>query len=144
MDTWDLYVGQNFNDKGTHVNSCNLTAEQELGRKEIQEGIKNNQWKLYGTDKSGKLVLDTVENFNNSMKTHYESELRTSMAEVRKSESVLNNHSRSWAKILSLGRECNQEDRISRALMVFDSNIPAMQGLRKDHKGGYDPFLGPA
>ena len=33
LDTWDLYVGQNVNDKGTHVSSCNLTAEQELGRK---------------------------------------------------------------------------------------------------------------
>ena len=45
LDTWDLYVSKNVNDQGIHVNSKNLTKSEELGRQEIQDGIKNNQWK---------------------------------------------------------------------------------------------------
>ena len=80
-----------------------------------------------------------MDNFNTSMKPHYDQEIRSSIDDVRRSENTLNNHSKSLAKILQLGKECNQ-----RALMVFQSSIPAMQGLRKDHKGGYDPVKGPA
>ena len=44
---------------GRTEHSENLTKAELLGKKEILEGIKNKDWILYSTDKSGKLVLDT-------------------------------------------------------------------------------------
>ena len=58
IDTWDLYVKENCHN-GSHRGANNLTRQEELGRKEIQNGIEEKNWKLYGTDKSGKLELDT-------------------------------------------------------------------------------------
>ena len=71
--------------------------QQEAGRREIQEGIKNRGWILYGTDKSGKLVLDTQENFNRAMAPHYTNETEVNINQVHESENGLNNHSKAWA-----------------------------------------------
>ena len=48
----------------------NLTEKEELGRKEIEEGVKEKDWRLYSTDKSGKLVLDTNENYLRTQMKH--------------------------------------------------------------------------
>ena len=52
------------------IGMVNLTREQALGRKELLQGIKTRTWKLYGTDKSEKLVLDTEANYMRAMAPH--------------------------------------------------------------------------
>ena len=41
----------------------NLTVEEEKGREEVEKGVKEGNWMLYGTDKSERLVLDLKDNF---------------------------------------------------------------------------------
>ena len=48
-----------------------LQEQKALRRKEISEGVKGKNWMLYGTDKSGKLVLETKDNFLRVMEPHY-------------------------------------------------------------------------
>ena len=145
VDTWDLYVRDNCNDKGVHANSQNLTRQELMGKKEIQEGIESRGWKLYATDKSGKLVLDTLENFNECMKPHYENEQECNIEDVHKSEKHLNTHSSMWCDVLSLGKNAGstQAKRCKKALIVNGSTVPALGGLRKDHKTSQDPTKGP-
>ena len=123
----------------------NLTREEFLGRKEIEDGIKNKEWMLYHTDKSGKMVLDTKENYLRSMMPHYEGNHEATFEEIGASESILNAHSRCIARIISLGEHSgpSQKMRAVGSLMVKDSGVPTLQGMRKDHKTGWDPVSGP-
>ena len=100
---------------------------------------------LYSTDKSGKLVLDTKQNFLNSMGPHFENDSEVTRDDVSKSEKILNNHSKSWSNILKLGKNSgnNQPERIKNAMKVTDSDVPPMKGMRKDHKVSTDKVLGP-
>ena len=90
LDAWDLYVDKNCSDNGTQIGAQNLTRAEELGRKEIQEGVESRGWILYGTDKSGKLVLDLRENFNKCMEPHYINEIPVTIDQVHESEKSLN------------------------------------------------------
>ena len=116
--------------------SNNLSREEALGRAEIQCGVKDKGWKLYGTDKSGKLVLDTRQNFETCMAPHYQDEPVVAYEAVTRSEAILNNHSKAPAKLLRLGADAGEGmlQRIQNALHVHNSNVPGLQGLRKDHK----------
>ena len=145
LDAWDLYMRSNLDNDGKLTDSNNLTRSEALGRKEISEGIKSRNWLLYGTDKSGKLVLDTRENFLECMKPHYEEDQIVGYDSVLRSESTLNNHSRAWAKLLNLGLNAGdgQPQRIREALIVKNSNVSHLKGLRKDHKAATDPVKGP-
>ena len=86
LDAFDLFAEENCNEEGIIKNSKNLTAAQCAGRKEIQQGIQEKGWMLYTTDKSGKLVLDTVENFNRAMEPHYLGEQEVTIQQVHQSE----------------------------------------------------------
>ena len=68
---WYLHVRENVTENGVHRGSNNLTREQAEGKREIQRGIKDKGGMLYGTDKSGKLVLDQQVNFLKAMEPHY-------------------------------------------------------------------------
>ena len=116
LDVWDLFMAEQLDDRGNLKGASNLSRSQALGRKEISEGIKSKDWLLYGTDKSGHLVLDTLRNFTDCMSEHFKDEIQSEVHHVRQSESILNNHSRSWVKILNLGSDAGdgQTDRISR------------------------------
>ena len=116
-----------------------------MGYKEIKNGVENRGWIIYTSDKSGKLVLDTYENFVRCMEPHYSDHQETSMENVSKAEDKLNLHSKNISKILSLGKNAghNQKSRCQMALKVVDSGVPDLDGLRKDHKKFSDPVKGP-
>ena len=71
-----------------------MTKSEELGRKEIRNGIKEKDWKLYSTDKSDKLVLDTKENYLKAMEPHHAGHSKVKIEDVNNSESNLSNHSK--------------------------------------------------
>ena len=97
-----------------------------LGHKEVLDGIKNRIWILYQTDKSGKMVLDTKENFLESMKPHYQEHRKSNLEEVAKSERHLSNHSKCWAQFIGIGINAGefQSQRIMKALNVEYCDIP--------------------
>ena len=63
LNILDDYMLQQCDNNGRPIGMVNLTGEQALGRKEILQGIKTRKWKLYGTDKSEKLVLYTEASY---------------------------------------------------------------------------------
>ena len=74
-----------------------------MGRKEIEEGVKEKDWRLYGTDRSGKLVLDTNENYLRTQKKHVGGDKEVDIEEVGASEELLYQHSNSLVKIFGVG-----------------------------------------
>ena len=70
-DAWDLYIQYHVDEEGRHRDANNLTRQEAAGRADIMEAVKNRKWTIYATDKSGKLVLDTVPNFLEAIKLHY-------------------------------------------------------------------------
>ena len=89
------YLRNNCDSKGTPQLSDNLSREEAEGRDQILRGIKERDWVLYSTDKSGKLVLDTKTNYLQSIKPHFKSEIPSNMEEVAASERILNAHTKS-------------------------------------------------
>ena len=81
--------------------------------------MESKGWFLYGTDKSGKLVLDLRENFNKCMEPHYIHEIPVTIEHVHNSEKSLNNHSKAWAEILQIGADAGlgQSDRVKGHLL---------------------------
>ena len=102
---------------------------------------------LYTSDKSGKLVLDTKDNFLSCMSEHYNKDKIVTPSEVVEAEKHINDHSRSWCQILNVGQASGsgQPRRCNRAMVGRFHTIPSLQGLRKDHKGhiNNDPNKGP-
>ena len=63
----DEYIHGYFSKLGAMKESQVLTEREKSGRREILEGVKNKGWMIYNSDKSGKIVLNTVENFLHGM-----------------------------------------------------------------------------
>ena len=98
----------------------NLTEKEELGRQELVEGVKNKDWRLYSTDKIGKLVLDTNENYLRTQERHVGVDRKVGIEEVGVSEGLLYQHSKALVKIFGVGKEAgeNQQDMISESMKV--------------------------
>ena len=137
------YISDNCNSKGSIKGASNLTDDEIKGYKEINEGIKSKGWLLYETDKSGKLCIDTLENYKLAMSKHIEGDQEVTTKKVLSSEKSLNEHARMWTKMVSLGAENNQQDRCKETLTSRYNPIPILSGLRKDHKVTPDPVKGP-
>ena len=60
---------------------------------ELHLGIRDHKWRIYGTDKSERLVLDTNENYLKAMSPHFEGMHEVQYSDVLESEKILNNHS---------------------------------------------------
>ena len=98
---------------------------------------------LYETDKSGKLCIDTLENYRLAMSKHTAGDQKVNAKKVLSSEKSLNEHSRMWTKMVSLGAENDHQDRCKETMTSRYNPIPVLSGLRKDHKATPDPVLGP-
>lgn len=72
-----------------------LSYEEKAGLDEITDGINYKDWIVYTTEKSGKRVLDTKENFLNCMKDHYMKDKVVTPSEVRDAEKIINDYTRS-------------------------------------------------
>ena len=119
---------------------------EEEGRKEIEQGIKSRGWKVYGTDKSSKMVLDTEDNYLMAQLKHAEKDRVSSLEDTLAAEDTLYTYTRALCKILNIGRDAGegQATRISEGFKVSFSGVPAATGTRKDHKKDWDASEEPA
>jgi hypothetical protein len=138
IDEVKKYVKEMCDEEGTIKESENLTETELAGLKEIQHGIKTLGWMLYTTDKSNSLVLDTKVNFIECMEDHYKNDTIVDVKVIENAEKDINNSSRVWANILSIGHDINQAKRCKDTLIVDHPGVPVMQGYRKDHKAAID------
>ena len=129
MDTVRRYAIDHCNPDGSMKDSVVLTPEEESGRQEILKGIKTKGWILYTSDKSGRMALDTIENYTEGMKEHFEGDPIVTADDVRKAELNLNNHTRALVGMLNIGDSVGQRRRCSRALVSNFVTILVLQEL---------------
>ena len=123
-------------------------AKKSKGRENVQDTVKNgidsllkrteaNNVVCYPTDKSGRMSIDSPENYIASMQPHIEDMITTDQAEYESVEKELNAHMASWCTILQ------GDDRVRNAYQATHSEMPPLYGLRKDHKLHADVEVGP-
>ena len=129
MDTLASYLCEHCDEKGVAKDSNVFKHEKPAGMDEIWEGNISKGWMVYTTDKSGKVVLDTKENFLQCMEEHYGMDKVVTPEEVRKAEVLLNYHARAWMKAMSIGDASGSghRRRCRRALITNFSTIPSLQ-----------------
>jgi hypothetical protein len=134
LETIRDFIHENCDEEGNVKDGENLTYDELIGLKEIQAGIKDQDWMLYVSDKSNFMVLDTKINFLMCMKKHYEGDDVASMDAIKEAETTINHTARIWTNILRIGHDTGQAVRCRGSLISEFSTIPVLQGYRKDHK----------
>ena len=127
-------------DQHGNIRDTNLTAEEKQGLKSLKNRIKANEIHVAPTDKSGKLSVNTRENYIASLKSHTASDIKISWEEKTAIENVLNAHGQQLARILMIGKKWKHEKRVNSAMVNQLSHIPSLYGLPKDHKPVQNSF----
>ena len=66
----------------------------------------------YKTDKTGKLAIDTIENYSEKLKKHIKNDKIVESKMVKKIEKNLNKHADYWVRITQAGGNTGQTRRI--------------------------------
>ena len=115
----------------------NLTKEERDGIKEIKEKVKNKELFVKGTDKSGRLCADTIENYSEAIGKHTVGDETISIKQAEYLEGKLNDNLKILNRIFNVGGETsrkNNQERVHLASVSTNSSIPILDGVRKDHK----------
>ena len=115
----------------------NFSKQEWAGVKEIKEKTKNKECFVKQTDKSGKLTIDTVENYSSFIEEHTTNDELIDVKKVDYLESKLNDNLKILNRIFNVGGDTNRrnnEDRVNLASVSTHSSIPVLDGVRKDHK----------
>ena len=136
MDKTEEYTKKHKNEM------ANLSREQIEGARSLSERINKKEIIVYQTDKSGKLSVDTVDNYIEASKAHFQDKT-ISKKEARRVETEINAHAVFWVRMLRAGVENNDNDRYVRSMRSHYSKISEAYTFRKDHKVCTDEVKGP-
>ena len=130
-----------------NVFQSNLTEEEMKGREEIEAGVEAHGWVHGATDKSGKQCLDTAENYLKAQMKTVEEDVEVPMVEIQEAEKIMYQHTTAFCKALGVdkdvGSDGSNQDRMIESFKVVEGGAPKVKNLRKDHKVGWDPVVGP-
>ncbi|CAI9734365.1 Hypothetical predicted protein [Octopus vulgaris] len=121
----------------------NKTDAQQLGIKpacglqKLIQRTRNGEVICLPTDKSGRMSIDSLPNYIQAMQPHIANTNVTTVQAHEEREKVLNAHMMMWTIVLG------PQKRTARNFQAWNNDIPALYGLRKDHKGFTDPISGP-
>ena len=129
------YVDKRCDSKG--FPESNLTKQERAGIKEIKKKVKNKEVFVKQSDKSGKLTIDSLSNYDAAISEHTKNDKKIDVKQVEQIENKLNDNLRILNRIFSVGCQTsrkNNEDRVRLASISSNSSIPVVDGVRKDHK----------
>ena len=115
----------------------NMTKEQKIGMKRLQDRVNNNEIVVTMTDKSGKFAIVEKALYTKAAEIHLKDEEVESEL-VTETETLLNRHTSQLLKSLNMGTKHGQNGQVHRMKQAFTS-IGGKPGplsfLIKDHKG---------
>ena len=129
----DQYMRDNCDNKGNIINQ-NLSKSQLDGLRSLKKRVSEEDIIITLTDKSGKLSLNTKDNYNASMEKHHRDDEKITLAEKNSIENTLNGHTLQLGRILNMGANHGHEKRVEKALRNKYCHVPVLSGLDKDHK----------
>ena len=128
-----VYMAMNCLEDGQQKETC-LPAGCSRGIKSLQQKSKEGELVIFKTDKSDRMCVDTLDNYDNAMKEHVENDATVTKEEYTKVEEEMNGHAVMWGRMLGVGAAHGHRDRVKKALLSHDSSAPVLRGHRKDHK----------
>ena len=132
-EVFEKFVDKNC-DKHGNILKKNLTKGETAGIKSLKEKINNSEALVLPTDKSGKLSINSRENYINRMEPHFANDKIISWDEKEKISHLLNGHTLQLGRILKLGDKWQHWDRFKTGLRNYLCHIPVLYGCWKDHK----------
>jgi hypothetical protein len=102
-----------------------LTRRQEIGKRSLLRRQEKKELVLLETDKSGKVTAVHTERFIKKMHPHMEHDVDI----VRKEKKWMSRFALIIARILRVGEDYGQEDRVATALRSHCSKILALDGM---------------
>ena len=133
-EIYEKYRKQNTNQKGEQ--KTNLTKTERKGLKSLQERINKEEIVVMKTDKSGKFVITTPEEYLKMGEEHIKNDREITWEEVRSIERTVNLHTVAWDLMWKTGEDHGHQDRISRSRATRSGNQATLSLLFKDHKTG--------
>ena len=121
----------------------NLTDEQKKGLAELKKRGKNDEIVVFQTDKSGKLAVDTPENYKETATPHIEGDEVVTEEEYDATEKLINAHSVFWLKMLQVAKDSGDAKRYKTSMRKENSRCASLYTFRKDHKPCEDMVKGP-
>ena len=100
------YMSDNCDERG-NIKESNITREERAGLKSIQRKVKDQEWIVMPTDKSGRLTVNTKRNYLERMEPHMNGDTAVTLDDRHKMESEMNGRSTQWGRILQLGNNWN-------------------------------------
>ena len=107
--------------------------------------VKNKEFFVGKSDKSGQFTIDSVENYHVALEAHVEGDAEITPAQVKTIENKMNDTLKVFNKIFKVGEAHGDSNvlRVSKASTSTDILPPILYGLRKTHKAVEDPVKGP-
>ena len=127
------YIQAKCNEKG--FPESNLSKEEERGVKEVQKKMEMKEIVCFKTDKSGKMSVDSLENYKEALEIHTENDSEVDKNCVEKIETEMNRQRKVFNRMFSVGQDHPRDkDRIDSASTSTNVPAPVLYGMRKDHK----------
>ena len=130
-------------DKFGNILENNLDKEQMSSIKELKTKIKEDGLVCYKTDKTGKLAIDTLENYATKMNKHIKDDIEITEKKMRSIENKLNEHMEDWVGFTGAGENNQQTKRVKSNLKTKGNQPPVLRGTSKDHKIATNVIEGP-
>ena len=129
---YNKYVETKCNKKGEQ--RSNLTRSEKEGIKKLAKRRKNMEIIIMNTDKSGRFVIATMEEYKKMGQDHISKDKPVTSTEIDLIEKQLNGHCIAWAKMNNSGENWNHMSRIMESKTSKSRNTAKMRLLYKDHK----------
>ena len=121
----------------------NLNKKEKEGLRKLRKRIKNGELVAIKTDKSGKLMVMSKDEYLKVGTGGLEGDRRISGDEAKKIENMINNHSRFWIKMTNLGENNGHYGRMIESKLINSEAMAPRYYMFKDHKekGGWRPVV---
>ena len=119
-----------------------LSDEQRKGLAELKKRGKNNEIVVFQTDKSGKLAVDTPENYKETAIPHIERDEIVTEVEYNATEKLINAHSVFRLQMLQVAKDSGDAKRYKTSMKKENSQCASLYTFRKDHKPCEDMVKG--
>ena len=136
MHDFNLFRTQQC-DRNGKQKTTNITKEQKIGRKRLQERVDKGEVVITLTDKSGKFAIVEKDVYMKAAEVHLNDE-EIEPKDVTVIETLLNRHATQMTKCFKMGTRHGkegQEERIKQAFTSVNGRPGPLSFLVKDHKG---------
>ena len=89
LDGFERVIDRHIREIGDKAPSI-LSQEEKTGIKEIKDKISKKELVVFKSNKSGRLTVDSVENYSNDLKSHSEADHVITRKELEHSEENFN------------------------------------------------------